>query len=157
MQGRLQGAVELGDRAVQVAERSDELARLGALGTRAIARLTAGDRRAEADLAPLDALIQPLAFVSVPDLLDSIQLLAFTQMLREMWEEGRATLHRLASAARQLGLVGVLGFASAIHADIDWRIGNWTHARGGRGGRHRTERRVQAGPRLLRPRGARSR
>ena len=50
-------------------------------------------------------------------------------MLREMWEEGRATLDRLASAARQLGLVGVLGFASAIHADIDWRIGNWTHAR----------------------------
>ena len=129
MQGQLQGAVELGDRAVEVAERSDELARLGALGTRAIARLTAGDRRAEADLAPLDALIQPLAFVSVPDLLDSIQLLAFTQMLREMWEEGRATLDRLASAARQLGLVGVLGFASAIHADIDWRIGNWTHAR----------------------------
>ena len=129
MQGQLHGAIELGDRAVEVAERSDELARLGALGTRAIARLTAGDRRAEADLAPLDALIRPLPFATVPDLLDSIQLLAFTQMLREMWEEGRATLDRLASAARQLGLVGVLGFASAIHADIDWRIGHWAHAR----------------------------
>ena len=129
MCGELERAIELSDRAVEVAERSDELARLGAIGTRAIARLTAGDVRAETDLAMLDALIRPLPFATVPDLLDSVQLVAFTQLLREMWDEGSATLDRLTTAARQLGLVGVLGFASAIRADIDWRTGHWAHAR----------------------------
>ena len=130
MSGQLARAVELGTRAVEVAERTDEIARLSAVGTRAIARLSAGDSRAaEADLVPFDLLIRSLSFAAVPDLIDSVQLLGFTQLVREMWQEGSTTLDRLAAAARQLGLIGVLGFASAIHADIDWRIGRWAFAR----------------------------
>ena len=123
-------AVELAQRAEEVAQRCDELLRFAARALVTHSRLIRGEGAALgeqlAEVELLDALVDHTAGREVVEL---AQLLGFDLMVRERWAEAADLLGRVAAAGRHANLVGVANFALVVRAEVAWREGRWSEAR----------------------------
>jgi DNA-binding CsgD family transcriptional regulator len=122
-------AVALTERAETIAERADEYTRLAARTVGTHVRLMTGEVSATR-LAELDALGTLIEDGIDRSLLELAQLLGFGLMVRERWDEARTIHHRLIAAARTASLGGVESFGLAMSAEVEWRTGRWSQARG---------------------------
>lgn len=124
-------AVALTERAERIAERGNDYARLaaGTIGTHV--RLVAGEGSSlESRLAELDSLIGLIRDGVDRSLIELAHLLAFGLMVRERWHAASDAYEKVIAAARASSLGGVEMFGLAMSAEIAWRTGRWSQARG---------------------------
>jgi DNA-binding CsgD family transcriptional regulator len=124
-------AIELTERAERIAEHADELTRLAARTIGTHVRLMAGEGDAIEDrLTELDALAALIVDGIDRSIIELAQLLAFGLMVRERWDDARSVYATVVSAARAESLGGVETFGLAMSAEVAWRTGRWSQARG---------------------------
>lgn len=131
------GARLAADRAIALADGADPL--VGAVATVAESQALlvegAGDQAAPA-LDPLVDLAEALIAggglegdqVLATATMLLLQVAGFTDTVLERWPRARRSLSLLEGLGREQGLIGVLPFALATTAELDWREGRWVEA-----------------------------
>lgn len=125
-------AVAIATDAEEVAERAGDLARVAARTMATHVRLMRGepaDTLADR-LRDLDALGALVADGVGRPLLELAQLLGFDLMVRERWTEASGLFEQVTAVARRAALTGVENFSCAMGAEVAWRTGRWSIARG---------------------------
>ena len=124
-------AVALTERAESIAARGDNYTQLAARAVGTHVRLMAGEGSTITDrLADLDALGALVQDGIDRSLIELAQLLAFGLMVRERWDDARDLYQRIVDASRTASLGGVETFGLAMSAEVAWRTGRWSQARG---------------------------
>ncbi|HEY8338910.1 MAG TPA: AAA family ATPase, partial [Egibacteraceae bacterium] len=126
MTGELARALELAERASEVASRSSTTPRLVAAVVLAVA-LTAQRRRAEA-LQLLEAWTASLHTVPPLARAQEILLAAMTEIWLERYDEAGRLLDRLFAAAQSAGALGILPYTLAERSELGFRTGSWDQA-----------------------------
>ena len=131
------GARRAADRAVGLADTGDPL--VGAVATLAESQALLVEGNGDRATASLDPLVDLAEQLVDGGALEGDQLLATASMLLlqvagfadtvlERWDRARRSLALLERLAREQGLIGVLPFALATTAELDWREGRWAEA-----------------------------
>lgn len=123
-------ATALSDRAEAIATRGNDYTRIASRTVGTHVRLMSGDGSVATRLADLDALGAVIGDGIDRSLIELTQLLAFGSMVRERWDDARSRYERLIAAARAASLGGVETFGLAMSAEVAWRTGRWSRARG---------------------------
>jgi DNA-binding CsgD family transcriptional regulator len=122
-------AAALAARAEAAAARGAGPAMVCATAAQAQAALVHGEtQHALALLGPLGQLAEALSAADVPEAEHLVQVLAFAHLVLEQWEEAERVADQTIRQARRSGALGVMGFATAVLADINWRTGHWERA-----------------------------
>jgi DNA-binding CsgD family transcriptional regulator len=122
-------AVEVGRRAMAIAETQGPEAQLPAAVATGLALLLHGEgKEAGTLLDPIEGLIIALADSDIPSIEDLTQVLAIADTARERWNEAAEVIEKTLGRGRRLGLNGAVSFATALESDLQWRTGRWSEA-----------------------------
>jgi DNA-binding CsgD family transcriptional regulator len=124
-------AIAVTRRAEEIAQRGDDFTKLAARTIATHVRLLAGEGlTTEPRLAELDDLVALVAVDIDRSIIELAHLHAFGLMVRERWDDCQDAYQRVITAARTLSLGAVETFGLAMSAEVAWRTGRWTRARG---------------------------
>jgi DNA-binding CsgD family transcriptional regulator len=122
------GAIECGEAARRAASSAGAPVEFAAATALGMALLQHGDPEADDLLAPAGHLAELLVIAELPEALHLVMVTGLADVVCERWPRAQKLLDAAIGYGRENGLMGLLPFALAVRADLQWRRGQWHDA-----------------------------